>query len=74
MTEIGAKALKLNEEPRADLLSLLLDGFGGPDPHDAPGGDSLSEAIRRGDELKSGVVTGIPEDEFMGEIRASRGK
>jgi hypothetical protein len=52
---------------------MILDSLGGADPNDSDE-DSLTEAIRRGDELWSGAVKGIPEEEFMREIRAMRAK
>lgn len=74
LAELGTEVLKLNEEDRSDLLGIILDSLSGPDPHDSPDGDSLSEAIQRGNELKSGIVEGIPEEEFMNEMRTLRGK
>ena len=71
--EIGAEALKLNEEDRADLVSLILDSIEGPDPNDA-GSNSLEEAIKRGEELKSGAVGGVPEKVFLDEFRNLRAK
>jgi putative addiction module component (TIGR02574 family) len=72
-SEIGIEAMKLSEGDRADLAAMILDSLGGADPNDSDG-DSLTEAIRRGDELWSGAVKGIPEEEFMREIRAMRAK
>ena len=71
ITEIRDEALKLSEEDRADLAATILDSLGGADPHDS-NEDSLTEARRRGEELASGEVQGLSEDEVLGEIRASR--
>jgi hypothetical protein len=73
LSEIGIEVMKLNEGDRADLAAMILDSLGGADPNDSDE-DSLTEAIRRGDELWSGAVKGIPEEEFMREIRAMRAK
>jgi putative addiction module component (TIGR02574 family) len=73
VTEIGAEALKLGIGERADLAALILDSLEGADPNDSDE-DSLTEAVRRGDELRSGVVQGIAEREFMAQIRASRAR
>lgn len=73
LSEIGIAAMKLSEGDRADLAAMLLDSLDGADPNDSDE-DSLTEAIRRGDELWSGAVKGIPEEEFMREIRAMRAK
>jgi hypothetical protein len=72
-TEIGAEALKLGAGERADLAALILDSLEGADPNDSDE-DSLTEAVRRGDELRSGVVQGIAEQDFMDGIRASRAR
>ncbi len=66
--ELCAEAMKLEAEERADLVGMLLDSF------DEADHDSLTEAIRRGDELKSGAVQGIPKAEFFEEFRLSRKK
>ncbi len=73
LSEIGIEVMKLSEGDRADLAAMILDSLGGADPNDSDE-DSLTEAIRRGDELWSGAVKGIPEEEFMREIRAMRAK
>jgi len=73
VTEIGAEALKLGIGERADLAALILDSLEGADPNDSDE-DSLTEAVRRGDELRSGVVQGIAEREFMAQVRASRAR
>jgi putative addiction module component (TIGR02574 family) len=72
VSELQAAALKLSEEERADLIGSILDSLPGPDPNDA-NQDSLTEAILRGEDLKSGQVKGLTEDELLSEIRASRG-
>ena len=71
--EIGIEAMKLNDVDRADLAAMILDSLDGADPNDS-NEDSLTEAIRRGEELWSGLVKGIPEEEFMEEFRALRAK
>ncbi len=73
VAEIGAEALKLGIGERADLAALILDSLEGADPNDSDE-DSLTEAVRRGDELRSGVVQGIAEREFMAQVRASRAR
>jgi putative addiction module component (TIGR02574 family) len=73
VSEIQAEALKLTAEERAQLVGSILDSLPGADPNDSDH-DSLAEAIHRGEELKSGKVTGLSEDELMSEFRASRRK
>jgi hypothetical protein len=71
LSEIGIEALKLNEGDRADLAAMILDSLDGADPNDS-NEDSLTEAIRRGEELWSGAVVGLSKEELLSEIRASR--
>ena len=73
LSEISALAMTLDEGDRADLAALILDSLDGADPNDSDE-DSLTEAKRRGEELRSGTVKGIPEKEFMAEFRALRVK
>ncbi len=65
--------MTLDEGDRADLAALILDSLDGADPNDSDE-DSLTEAKRRGEELGSGAVIGIPEEEFMAEFRAMRAR
>ncbi|MGB6223629.1 addiction module protein [Haloferula sp.] len=71
LEDLGAEALKLDESDRAELMHLIMDSLEGADPNDSDE-DSLTEAIRRGEELRTGKVEGIPEAEFMDEFRAER--
>ena len=71
ITEIRDEALKLAEEDRADLVASILDSLDGADPNDS-GEDSLTEARSRGEELTSGQVKGLSEEECLADIRASR--
>lgn len=73
ISEVQAEALKLSDEERAELVGTILDSLPGADPSDS-NEDCLTDAIRRGEELKSGTVKGISEDELMDEIRSSRQK
>lgn len=73
LSEISALAMTLDEGDRADLAALILDSLDGADPNDSDE-DSLTEAKRRGEELRSGAVIGIPEEEFMADFRAMRAK
>jgi putative addiction module component (TIGR02574 family) len=73
LSEIEAAVMKLDEGDRADLAAMILDSLDGADPNDSDE-DSLTEAKRRGEELWSGKVKGIPEEEFMEEFRALRAK
>ncbi len=73
LSEIEAAVMKLDEGDRANLAAMILDSLDGADPNDS-NEDSLTEAKRRGEELWSGVVKGIPEEEFMAEFRAMRAK
>jgi hypothetical protein len=69
--EINEAALQLSDEEKTNLVVLILDSLGGADPNDSDD-DSLSEAIRRGDEIRSGSVDPIPEAEFMKLVRSDR--
>jgi hypothetical protein len=73
VAEIGEEAMKLDEEQRIELASLILESLEGADPNDSDE-DSLTEAIRRGGELRSGKVKGVPVEEFLAEFRAERAK
>jgi hypothetical protein len=73
LSELGVEAMKLDEGDRAELAAMILDSLDGADPNDS-NEDSLTEAIRRGDELWSGAVTGIEKEEFLNEFRASRAR
>jgi putative addiction module component (TIGR02574 family) len=71
LAEIEVQVMKLSEEDRADLAARIWDSLDGADPNDSDE-DSLTEAIRRGEELWSGAVKGISKEELFSEIRASR--
>lgn len=73
LNQITAEALKLEPDEREKLVALILDSLDGADPNDSDE-DSLTEAIRRGEELRSGAFEGIPMEEFVEEFRASRRK
>jgi len=73
LSEIGIEVMKLNDGDRVELAAMILDSLEGADPNDSDE-DSLTEAKRRGEELWSGAVKGIPEEEFMREFRAMRAK
>ncbi len=59
VTQILREASSLNSEDRAELVSSLLEDLD-PSPHHV----SDEEALKRRDELLSGEVTGLSEDEF----------
>ncbi len=71
LEEIGTEALKLDELERAELIDLLKDSLEGADPNDSDE-DSLTEAIRRGEDLWSGKVRGLTKEELFAGIRAER--
>jgi len=73
VAEIGEEAMKLDEEERAELAYMILESLDGADPNDSDE-DSLTEAIRRGEELRSGKVKGVSAEEFLAEFRAERAK
>ncbi len=58
LAEIEVQVMKLSEEDRADLAARIWDSLDGADPNDSDE-DSLTEAIRRGEELWSGAVVGL---------------
>jgi hypothetical protein len=62
---------KLSYGDRAELVSVIVDSFDDadiPDDHE----DSLSVALQRSAELKSGAEDGITVDELWESIQASR--
>jgi hypothetical protein len=63
----------LDEGDRAELAGLLIDSLEAADPNDSDE-DSLAEAIRRGEELDSGKVQALTEDEFWQGVREDRRK
>ncbi len=50
---------------------MILESLDGADPNDS-NEDSLTEAIRRGEELRSGKVKGVSAEEFLAEFRAPK--
>lgn len=73
VAEIGEEAMKLDEEERAELAYMILESLDGADPNDSDE-DSLTESIRRGEELRSGKVKGVSAEELLAEFRAERAK
>ena len=59
VAELISEASKLDRTDRAELVSSLLEDLD-PDPHCV----SDDEALKRLDDLKSGRVKGLSEDEF----------
>ena len=72
VTEIRDQLLSLGQADRAELIGWVIDSLEGADPNDS-NQDSLTEAIVRGKELESGAVEAVPKEEFLDEIRRSRG-
>lgn len=70
---IGAEALKLSPEDRAELAAMIVASLDDADPNDA-GGGSLEEARARGAQVRSGEVEPIAEEEFLAEFQARRGR
>ena len=70
---IRQEILSMDDEDRAEIIGLLLESMDGADPNDA-NLDSVSEAILRSEELDSGVVQALSQEEFWRSIRAGRGK
>jgi hypothetical protein len=66
--DIKDRLLSLDEATQAETARWLIDLLDGADPVDE-GGDSLSEAMVRGDELSSGKVTGLTLEEFRKGLR-----
>jgi len=67
-TELTSLVLSLDSEERAHLMGLLLDIADGADPSDS-GMDSYTEAAIRQEELESGKVKAISEEEFWAGLR-----
>jgi hypothetical protein len=62
------QALSLDAADKAEFIGIVLDSFEAPDPSDNDL-DSLSEAILRSEELKSGAVKGLTQEEFWRNLR-----
>jgi len=62
------QALSLDAADKAEFIGIVLDSFDAPDPSDNDL-DSLSEAILRSEELKSGAVKGLTQEEFWRNLR-----
>lgn len=67
-TELTSFVLSLDSEERAHLMGLLLDVVEGADPTDH-GLDSYTEAAMRQEELTSGKVKALSEEEFWAGLR-----
>ena len=72
--QIEAEVLKLPEQARAELLGRLMRSLADTSALDPEVAEAwVQEAIRRDEEMESGVVTGIPAEEVFAELR-SKGK
>lgn len=66
--EITAHALKLDESGRVEVLNSLLDSLDGEDEVE----DSITIALRRSVEMKSGEDPGMTLEELMAGVQAGR--
>lgn len=73
VAEITAHLLQLSVEDRAEITGQLLDSLDAADPNDFDS-DSLTEAIRRSEELKQGIVQPITEEELWRSVNEFRGR
>ena len=73
LIELKTLALELSDEDRGELAASLFNSLDLPDPHDADL-DSITEARSRSEELDSGTVSAIPENEFWAMVQADRAK
>lgn len=73
--EITQLVKKLDYGDRAELAGLLIDSLDGEDCGDEDeGADSVTIALRRSAEMKSGEDPGISLEELMSEVQAGRAK
>lgn len=73
VAEITTQLLQLSVEDRAEITGQLLDSLDAADPNDFDS-DSLTEAIRRSEELKQGIVQPITEEELWRSVNEFRGR
>ena len=66
--ELRDRLLSLDAATQAETAGWLIDLLDGADPVDE-GGDSLGEAMVRGEELSSGKVKGLTLEEFRKGLR-----
>lgn len=71
--EITDFVSKLSYGDRAELVGILVDSFDQVDEEDS-GEDSLSVALRRSAEMKSGEDPGITVEELWASVQAERMK
>jgi hypothetical protein len=71
--EITQLVKKLDYGDRAELAGLLIDSLDGEDFEDeVKGADSVTIALRRSVEMKSGEDPGISVEELMNDVQAGR--
>lgn len=69
--ELTQLVTKLDYGDRAELVGMLIDSLDGEDPGDE-GEDSVTTALRRSAEMKSGEDPGITLEELMASVQAGR--
>lgn len=67
--EVARKALELDEQDRAEIAALLLDSL----EENAEDAAWIAEIERRGAEMESGAVQGIPWEELRDRLRHGSG-
>ncbi|MCX6852480.1 MAG: addiction module protein [Verrucomicrobia bacterium] len=73
--ELAQLVTKLDYGDRAELAGLLIDSLGGEDFEDEDAGeDSVTIALRRSAEMRSGEDPGITLEELMAGVQAGRVK
>lgn len=73
--ELAQLVTKLDYGDRAELAGLLIDSLDGDDFEDADAGeDSVTIALRRSAEMRSGEEPGITLEELMAGVQAGRVK
>ncbi len=71
--ELTQLVTKLDYGDRAELAGMLIDSLEGENFEDE-GEDSVTIALRRSAEMKSGEDPGITVEELMAEVQAGRTK
>lgn len=69
--ELNQLVTKLDYGDRAELAGLLIDSLDGDDPGDEEE-DSVTTALRRSAEMKSGEDPGMTLEELMTSVQAGR--
>jgi putative addiction module component (TIGR02574 family) len=73
LDELKSAALQLPRNDRAELAQFVLDSLDDQDEI-AVRADWLALAARRMDEVRAGIVVGIPAEQVLSELRSMGGR